>query len=399
MGETNADNVDLSSLRIDRSNKTRVHKNRKKWLHLLWLLLPVIAYFGYQYTLRSVAPATKVQVAEAKMLTGSTASAQLVATGYVVAQVKAAVASKATGRLRVLNVEEGDRVKRGDVLAVLENDDIAANLDFAKANLRASRADSTVAAQNYFRQKGLLESGSTTEDVVEAATAEYYRAAAAVDANVAAVKMAQIELNNTHIRAPFDGTVLSKSADVGEMVAPFASGTNSRGAVVTLADMSSLEVEADVSESNIQKVKLNAPCEIVLDAYPTVTYPGYVKKIVPTADRSRATVLTKVGFSKMDDRVLPEMSARVNFLPEESASDSARMQEATLVVPKRALTNRGGSQLVFKVVDGIAQATTVTVGRELGDFTEISSGLEAGDRVVLEPPGGLESGDKITTAN
>ena len=399
MSDSETDKVDLSALKIDRSERTRALGRRRKWLYLLWLLLPLVTYFGYQYLLREVAPTTRVQVGEAKLLTGSTATARLVATGYVVAQVKAAVSSKATGRLQQLNVEEGDQVKRGDILAVLENNDIAANLALAAANLKAARADSTIAAQNYARQRDLLPSGSTTEDVVEVATAEYYRAAAGVEANVAAVAMAQIELDNTYIRAPFDGTVLSKHADVGEMVAPFASSSSSRGAVVTLADMTSLEVEADVSESNIHKVKREAPCEIVLDAYPTVTFPGFVKKIVPTADRSRATVLTKIAFVELDDRVLPEMSARVNFLPAEAGSETTQVQEAVLVVPRSALTTRDGKRLVFRIEGEFAQAVIVQSGREFGDVTEIKSGLEPGDQVVLEPPGGLESGEKVTIAN
>lgn len=398
MTDSNAENVDLSALRIDRTAPTR-RPRRRKWLHLLWLLLPLLGYFGYQYALRQVAPTTTVDVGIVRQVTGSTATAQLVATGYVVAQIKAAVASKATGRLQQLNVEEGDRVKRGDILAVLENDDIAAGLALAEANLKAARADSTVAAQSYFRQKELLTTGASTDDVVEAATAEYYRAAAAVEANIAGVRMAQVEMDNTYIRAPFDGTVLSKHADVGEMVAPFASASSSRGAVVTLADMSSLEVEADVSESNIHKVNPGSPCEIVLDAYSTITYPGYVKKIVPTADRSRATVLTKIAFSEIDDRVLPEMSARVNFLPAESAAETAQMQQAVLTVPKAAVTNRSGEDVVFKVVDGIAEMTAFEAGRELGDLVEVKSGLQAGDKVVLEPSGGLETGEKVKLAN
>jgi RND family efflux transporter MFP subunit len=368
-------------------------------LHLLWLLVPVVLYFGYQLALREVAPVTKVRTARAELLTGSTAAAQLVATGYVVAQVKAAVASKATGRLRTLNVEEGDKVVEGDILAELENDDIRANLALAQANLKAARADSTLASQHYFRQKDLLETGATTEDVIEAATAEYYRAAAAVDANIAAVRMAQVELDNTYIRAPFDGTVLRKHADPGEMVAPFASASSSRGAVVTLADMSSLEVEADVSESNIHKVKVGAPCQIVLDAYPTVTYAGRVKKIVPTADRTRATVMTKVAFAQIDDRVLPEMSARVNFLPDSVVVAAETPEEAVLTVPADALTKREGEKVVFRVVDGYAAQTPVEVGRELGEAVEIVSGLSRGDVVVLSPPGGLKDGDKLSTSN
>ncbi|MCK4857209.1 MAG: efflux RND transporter periplasmic adaptor subunit [candidate division Zixibacteria bacterium] len=394
MTDTNSESVDLSTLKIDREKRTGPPGRWKRWLHLLWILVPVVIYFAYQLTLTEITPSTKINTTRVELLTGTEAAAELVATGYVVAQIKAAVASKATGRLEVLNVEEGDQVLQGDVVGILENEDIKANLRLARANLKAARAESTMAAQNYFRQRELLKSGSSTEDVLEAATAAYYGAAAGVEARIALVRVAEVGYENTFIRAPFDGTVLRKHADVGEMVAPFASASSARGAVVTLADMSSLEVEADVSESNIQKVKPGAPCEIILDAYPTSKYAGYVKKIVPTADRSRATVLTKIAFRQIDERVLPEMSARVNFLP--VRPDSLPQEgKPVLVVRKNALTMREGKQVVFRVVDGRALLTEVEVGRQLGDVTEIISGLREGEEVILSPAGGLESGDKV----
>ena len=322
----------------------------------------------------------------------------MVATGYVVAQRKAAVSSKATGRLEVLNVEEGDRVNAGKIIAQLENSDIKAALDLAVANLKKAQADSLEAALNFKRQTELLKSGASTRDVVEVATARYDAAIAGVQAMRANVKAAEVALENTLIRAPFNGTVLTKEADVGEMVAPFASSSSSRGAVVTMADMKSLEVEADVSESNIQRVKPNQPCEIILDAYPEFRYQGYVKKIVPTADRSRATVLTKVAFRNLDVRVLPEMSARVNFLPVEKQK-TEESQEPALTVPKNAVTTRGNNRVVFKVVEDYVQEIPVTIGRELGTVTEIKDGLSAGDRVVLSPPGKLKSGDKVKLSN
>jgi HlyD family secretion protein len=184
-----------------------------------------------------------------------------------------------------------------------------------------------------------------------------------------------------------------KNAEVGEIVAPFASSASSKGSVVTLADMSSLEVEADVSESNINKVTIGQPCEIILDAYPTVKYPGAVKKIVPTADRSRATVQTKVQFTKLDARVLPEMSARVNFL--EHAATAESNAAAMLAVPKDAVTTRDGNKVVFRIDGELVTSVPVTTGREIGRLIEISSGLSEGQRVVLSPPGKLTTGQKI----
>ena len=206
-------------------------------------------------------------------------------------------------------------------------------------------------------------------------------------------KTEQKEIRKGSLRDLFDGTVLTKDADVGEMVAPFASSSSSRGAVVTLADMSTLEVEADVSESNIFKVKVGQPCEILLDAYPNYRYAGHVKKIVPTADRSRATVMTKISFDQIDDRVLPEMSARVNFLGEKPESQD--QQEDLLIVRSNAITTRDGKDVVFKIVNGKAEQAEVSLGRELGEVTEIKSGLSVGDKVVVQPPGGMSSGDKI----
>ncbi len=395
MTESRPDNVDLSALKIDRKKKNSDAPRRgRKWLHLLWLLVPVAAYFAYQFTVKSVAPAVKVEGARVQLLTGSESAAELVATGYVVAQVKAAVASKGTGRLEKLMVEEGDKVTAGEILAILDNSDIRASLDMAKASLRAARADSVNAAITLNRQKELLKKDATTQDVVDVAQAGYDRSVANMDVQRASIQSAEVALENTIIRAPFDGTVLTKNADVGEMVAPFASASSSKGAVVTIADMSSLEVEADVSESNIYKVKVGQPCEIVLDAYPGVRYLGFVKKIVPTADRSRATVMVKIGFKNIDDKVLPEMSSRVNFLPPTEQLASAE-EKPTLVVAKEAITSRGQGKVVFKIAGEYVQQTPIETGRELGKVTEIISGLAVGDLVVMSPPGGMKTGDKV----
>lgn len=393
MVESGANGADLSALKIDRSKKSKPPDRWKRWLHLLWVLIPIIGYYGYQISLKEISPTLKVRTAAAYMITGSDASAELVATGYVVAQVKAAVASKATGRLRVLNVEEGDNVTKNEVLAELYNEDIKAQLAIARANLKLALADSVETELNLVRQKKLFKTGFTTEEVVESATAAFAKASASVEASRAAVRAAEVDLEYTIIKAPFDGTVLTKNADVGEMVAPFASSASSKGAVVTIADMSSLEVEADVSESNIQKVIVGAPCEIILDAYPDVKYSGYVKKIVPTADRARATVMVKIAFSNLDGRVLPEMSARVNFLP--AKSETIEETQPILVIDHNAVTSRDGQSVAFVVEGELVRQQAITTGRRMGDVTEIVAGLSEGQRAVLSPPGGMKPGDKI----
>lgn len=393
MTDTNAENADLSALKIDRSHKAGAPGRWKRWLYLFWLLVPVILYAVYHYAVGEVKPAVKVKIARVQMAVGSKAYAELVATGYVVAQINADVSSKATGRLRRLNVEEGDKISAGGIIAELENEDIRAALDLAIANLKGAQADSMEAALNFARQDKLLKDGHISSEIYDAALAANKKAVANVEAMKANVKAAEVALENTIIRAPFDGTVLSKHADLGEMVAPFAGATSSKGAVVTLADMQSLEVEADVSESNINKVTIGQPCEIVLDAYPDARFAGHVKKIVPTADRTRATVMTKVTFDTLDGRVLPEMSARVSFLP--SGYVTGIMNQSTKVIPRSALTSRNDRRIVFRVINGLALETPIQAGRQLGDEVEILSGLEMGEEVILSPAGGLKTGDKV----
>ncbi len=365
---------------------------------LVWVLVVAAVVIAYFLLKKSVSPATKVRVATVTYITGSEAQASLVASGYVVAQRKAEVASKGTGRLKYLGFEEGDTVSANEIIAELENDDIKANLELARANLVMAKADSLNVGRVYRRQKQLFESGSITRADFENAETAYALATASVAAATASVKAAEVELENTFIRAPFAGTILTKNADVGEMVTPFASAASSKGSVVTLADMSSLEVEADVSEANIHKVVVGQPCDIILDAYPGQSYPGRVKKIVPTADRARATVLTKVAFEQIDDRVLPEMSARVNFFQSDRPAGEIPASSA-IAVNKDAITTRDGETVVFRITDDYVEMVPVSTGRQLADKMEIMTGLTAGDRVVVSPPGKMVSGQKIEITN
>jgi RND family efflux transporter MFP subunit len=391
--EENTQRPDLSALRISHEKRFDDRPPNKSWRWIGVAALLVAVVVGYFIFKESVTPATQVKVATASMITGSDASASLVATGYVVAQRKAEVASKGTGRLVKLEFEEGDVVKSGEVIAILDNEDIRANLQVAKAQLEQAKVDSLNAGRTYRRYKGLRETGAVTTAEVETAESNYMGALAAVSGADAAVTTAGVNLENTYIRAPFAGTILTKNAEVGEIVAPFASSASSKGSVVTLADMTSLEVEADVSESNINRVQVGQPAEIVLDAYPTVRYPAKVKKIVPTADRSRATVLTKVTFVQIDDKVLPEMSARVNFFLDSTAANTASAR--LLAIPKEAVTSREDRKVVYRIEGEMVAEVTVQTGRELGRMVEVISGLSEGDQVVLSPPGKMTNGQKI----
>ncbi len=328
------------------------------------------------------------------------------ASGYVVAQRRAAVASKGTGRLVELRVKEGDRVKSGQILAQLENADMSAALSRARANLSATqstydqaKAELNEASLNYKRKKELLEAGLLPQAEFDTAEARYHRAQAAVataDAEIraseAAVKAAEVDFENTNIRAPFNGTVLTKNAEVGEVVAPFGSSSLAKAAVVTMADMESLQVEADVSESNIAKIYIGQRCDINLDAYPDAKYKGIVDTIVPTADRAKATVLTKIRFLDLDERVLPEMSAKASFLSEPTAGDDTRLVIAT---HPGAIVVRSERKVTFVVQGDRVSEVPVEVGDPVGNLVEIKTGLKLGDRVVMNPQKELSHGDRV----
>jgi len=260
--------------------------------------------------------------------------------------------------------------------------------------VQLSRAELHDAGRSLERERFLSDSGASSQASVDAAEARYQRVKASIATAEAAVEVAQVALENTVIRAPFDGTVLTKNADVGEVVAPLAASAFSKSAVVTIADLGSLQVEADVAESNLEAISGRQPGEIVLDAYPDERYPGVVAKIVPTADRAKATVQVKVAFRSYDARVLPEMSAKVHFLPRPSrvAVDT----QPVLVVPGTAVTERNGRSVVFVVERGRAVEVPVVVGRQVGSSVAIREGLRPGVRVVDSVSARLRGGAKVT---
>jgi RND family efflux transporter MFP subunit len=388
-------NIDLSALRIHRSQQADGPPRKTGSYLVVGAIVLAVAFVGYYLSQKIFAPAIEVHLASVAWVSPSQSDAVLTASGYVVAQRKAAVASKATGRLVYLGVVEGDRVKKGQVIARLEDADVRAALEQARANLRMNEAALYNAQQTLARQKTLLEKGLTTQADYDAASAQLLQVEAGIQVAKAGVDAAEVAVENTFIRAPFDGTVLTKNADIGEMVVPMAASVGSKSAVVTIADMSSLQVEADVSESNIERVIINQPCEITLDAYPDIRYQGYVAKIVPTADRAKATVLVKVAFKSYDDRVLPEMGAKVLFLAR-PAEKSALSEKPFMAIPASAIRERDGNKIVFRINENnTASGVPVTTGRQMGGMVEIVRGLSLGEKVIEPLTDEIADGTKV----
>ena len=338
---------DLSGLKIDKTKITPRVGRRKRLYYIIpiafvIMLLVILAITGV------FSPAIKVDAVTASLVYPSQTFTLLNASGYVVPQRKAAVAAKVTGMIIALYVEEGSRVKKDQIIARLESDDVAAQRDQAQANVEVSRqnleqakAELADAKASFEREKSLLAQEFTTKAAFDAAEARYRKAVAAVSAaeasiraSNAALRAANVAVDYTLIRAPFDAVVLTKNADIGDIVTPIGAAANAKAAVVTIADLDSLQVEADVSESNLKEIKSGQPTEIQLDAVPDVRFKGAIHMIVPTADRTKATVMVKVKFLDKDNRILPEMSAKVAFLSREVSGNE---QQPRLAVSQKAL--------------------------------------------------------------
>jgi len=388
---------DLTKLKINRDLAPLRSRRRRRWV--VWAVIAVlIAAGGGWYALQP-----KVTTITTTPIVTSFPSQQFVvlnATGYVVAQRKAAISSKATGRLDWLGVAEGSRVKAGDIIARIDARDVVAQAQSAQANVRAAKAalvqaqaEETDAKAQLKRSQDLLAKGFVSAASVDTAKARADRATAGVNnaretisAAEATARNSDVAVDYTVIRAPFDGVILSKSANVGDLVTPFSNAADSKGAVVSMADMSTLEVEADVSESSLAKIKNGQPAEIVLDALPDTRFRGRISRMVPTIDRAKATVMTKVKFDEIDPRILPEMSAKVSFLTQDV---TAEQQKPLVAVNTDAIVQRDGRTVVFVVRDGKAVAVPVTPGIKIGDVTAITGAVKSGERAVANPPPAL----------
>jgi len=397
------DAPDISKLAIDRSITPGSRPRRRRWpwiaAVLVVLAAAAIAFLG------GFGRAQPVETAAVTTAYPSQAVTALNATGYVVAQRKAAVSSKATGRLEWLGVMEGSQVRKGEVIARLENRDTAAsreqaaaNVKVAAANLEQLRAELRDADANLKRSRDLAAKNYISGSALDSAIARFDKARAGVQSGEAGLAVAQASLkaqevayDQTLIRAPFDGVVLTKSANVGDNITPFSQAADTKGAVVTIADMDTLEVEADVAESSLGRIRVGQPCEIQLDAVPDHRFPGVVNRIVPTVDRAKATVLVKIRFLERDSRVLPDMSAKVAFLEREV---SAAERKPVTVVPKQAIVERNGETAVFVLKDGRAVRTRIERGRAIGDLVQVA-GVAPGDRVIIKPLDKVSDGERV----
>lgn len=396
---------DLSKLKIDRS-LAPVRRRRRKWVGFV-AIAAALAAGALWFALQS--RATLVQTTPVVTTYPSQQFVVLNASGYVVAQRKAAIASKASGRLEWLGVAEGSRVKAGEVIARLDSRDVAAQLDAALANVKVARAalDQALAEDrdaevSLKRTQDLVKQKFVSQSALDQAKARADRAVAGVAsaraglvAAEANAKNAQVAVDYTLIRAPFDGIILSKSANVGDMVTPFSSAADSKGAVVNMADMSTLEVEADVAESSLSKISVGQPAEIVLDALPDARFRGVVARMVPTVDRAKATVMTKVRFEAIDPRVLPEMSAKVSFL---SQAVTPEQQKPVVAVNPDALVQRGARTVLLVVRDNRVLEVPVTPGSRIGDFVAIAGEAKPGEKAVLMPAPDLKDGAPVKLA-
>ncbi len=398
-------NEDLSKLKIEKTRAISRPRRRKKIV--FWVFLVLLAILsGVLYYKGIFTPAVAVQIATVTQVYPSQTLTILNASGYVVPQRKSALASKVTGRLIWLGVEEGNRVKQEQVIARLESQDVTASKEQAEANVTAARhnielakAELREATLNLDRNKALLARGVIARAVYDSALARYEKAVAAVEAaeanlkaSLAALEVAKINLDYTLIRAPFDGIVLTKNADVGDIVTPIGAAANAKSAVITIADMNSLQIEADVSESNLNQIKVGQPCEIQLDALPGERFRGAIHTIVPTADRTKATVMVKVRFLKKDPRVLPEMSAKIAFL---SRPTTPEEQKPRVAINQSAIVNKKGESRIFLVRENRAIETPVKLGITIGEMVEVLEGINVGDQIVLNPPERLRNGMKI----
>ena len=407
------DTPDLSRLKIDRTKpapaRSRAGSRLKRLVVPASLVVAALAVAAVVYYRLEAAP-SEVETVTVTMAYASRDFTVLNATGYVVAQRKAAVASKATGRLIWLGVQEGSRVRKDDVIARLEDLDVkatreqaSANVQVARANLTQGQAELKDAETALKRSQGLLAEGFVSQASHDIAVARYNKSTAqiaslqaSIGAAVANLRGAQVSVEQTLIRAPFDGVVLTKAANVGDIVTPFSSALDSKGAVVTMADMTTLEVEADVSESSLSKVRIGQPVEIQLDALPDQRFRGEVSRTVPTVDRAKATVMTKIRFLEPDARVLPEMSAKVAFLSKE-VGDTERTARPAL--NPAAIANRNGREVVFVVKEGKLAEVPIETGAKIGDLVEIRRGPQPGEKVVLKPLDKLRDGTAVKAAS
>jgi HlyD family secretion protein len=388
---------ELASLKIDRSRK-----RKSPWRWPLLLLVPVVVVLLGLYALRArqAFSATEVETTTAAVsrdVAPSAGTPILTASGYVVARRKAVVSAKIQGRLSELRVEEGSAVREGETIARLESNDYEASVQRAEAAVQRAEADLAENQRQLRLAEDLARQGIVDIDQRDAAASRVKIAEAALAQTKADLAYAQAQLQNTYIRAPFSGVVVKKMAEVGESVAPIPPGVNistSSGAVVALADLATLEVEADVAEANVAKVGNGQPAEVTVEAIPDRRYKAVLRQVIPTADRTKATVMVKVTILDKDKDLKPEMSAKVTFLePEKKPAPAA--SAPVVLVPRESVVSRDGRPTVFLVRDGKAQARAVQLGTERKGQVIVEDGLAGGETLIVRPKDDLRDGAPV----
>ncbi len=399
---------ELASLRIDHSVRGGTSR-RGLWITLLVLLLAA-AGAGWFWLGRE--PVAEVKVAAVTTGTGAsaTAGAVLNASGYVTARRRATVSSKVTGKVLEVFVEEGKAVKRGQVLARLDASQVRAGLAVAEAQLAASQraaaedqARLREAEQTLKRHQQLVKEKVISRAELESSDAQVESLKARIALAEQQVKVAQsqveaqrIDLDDMVVRAPFDGVAISKDAQPGEMISPVSAGGGfTRTGICTIVDMSSLEVEVDVSEQYIIRVSPNQPVEAVLDAYPDWRIPAHVITTVPSADRQKSTVRVRIAFDQLDPRILPDMSVKTSFLAERTVEAAKEPARPRILVPRPAVRTIDGAEVVFVIRGDRVERRAVKTGLDDAGQVEIASGLSAGERVVVEGPATLSDGARV----
>jgi RND family efflux transporter MFP subunit len=390
----------LNELRIDRRPAAR---KRRRWPWVVGGLALIVAVMLFLGSRRPV----EVETAVARSAAEGGPASVLDASGYVTARRIATVSSKITGKVREVMIEEGQRVKEGEVLATLDPVDAdaqralaASQLAAAESNLAEAQAQLTLADRTLRRQRELAAQKLIAANLLDAALADRDSRAARLASLRRSVQVARdqvaiagISVENTVIRAPFSGVIVTKAAQPGEMISPISGGGGSiRTGIGTLVDMDSLEVQVDVNEAYIGRVQPQMPVEAVLNAYPEWKIPGAVIAIIPTADRSKATVKVRIALHSKDPRIVPDMGVRVSFL---EARKADAPKPTGVWVPSRAVVTAEGKSHVFVVTDGVAKRVEVKAGEVRDVDQRLESGLKGGESVVLSPPAKLRDGSRI----
>ena len=396
MSESGTDRrPDLSALRMSEEDYS---PRRARWW--FWLVGGAIiaggVYFAYRLPVPWLLP--EVETTRVQVLTPTQASTVLTATGYTYARARAAVGAKIIGRVVELPVDEGDTIAAGDIIAVLDSEDLQASVRLAEASLNEARARLADAEREFARQADLVEDRLTSQALYDAALTQREVALAQVGTAEARLNSAQATLDYTVVRAPIDGVVIERNIEMGEMVAPGGfTSQQSTGSIERIADPASLEVEADINESYIARLQLGQRASIRVDAVPGFEYSGRLRQIVPTADRQRAVVQVKVSIDNINARLVPDMSCTVTFL-EEGIDETELVQPPKLLVPEEAVQYAGNAAFLFRVDGNVLRRVRVVLGETSDGRVEALEGVSGGETVVSREVASLEDGQRVRIA-